>query len=109
MRLRGQLWSRAAATAVLCLLTGTAVVLHQQSDNESANGAGSQSVADEHAKHVMAKAVPVAVTTAAPLPRTGWTITGDTAASGFAATSAIDGNTATAWKSTTTAMPHYLT
>ncbi|GIM89382.1 hypothetical protein Ato02nite_011750 [Paractinoplanes toevensis] len=109
MRLRGQYWSRAAATAVLCLITGTAMVLHQ-ADSNSENGAGSQSVTDEHAKHVMVKPVPVAVTAAAPLPRTGWTAAADTAASGFAAGNALDNSTSTAWKSSTTvAMPHYIT
>ncbi|WP_239117578.1 discoidin domain-containing protein [Paractinoplanes ferrugineus] len=57
----------------------------------------------------MPRAVPVAVTTAAPLPRTGWTVAADTATSGFEAAKALDDNTATAWKSTDTAMPHTIT
>ncbi|WP_239132017.1 discoidin domain-containing protein [Paractinoplanes durhamensis] len=80
------------------------MVLHEQERSESA-----PPVADEHARHVMPRAIPVAVTTGAPLPKIGWTATADTAASGFAAGSAIDDQTATAWKSTTTAMPHQIT
>jgi galactose oxidase len=97
-------WSRAAATAVLCLAAGTAVALHAETP-----GASRANAADEHAKHVMPRAVPVAVTTAAPLPRAGWTVAGDSAASGFEAAKALDDNTATAWKSADTAMPHTIT
>ena len=62
---------RAAATAVLCVLIGSAVALHERNDENS--------FADPHAAHVMPSAVPVAVTTAAPLPRTGWVVTADDA------------------------------
>src|SRR5262245_45838088 len=99
MRVRARL----SASAVLFLMTGVAVALHHPSAGAPA------AAADAHAKHVMPRAVPVAVTTAAPLPRTGWTAAADTAASGFDAAKALDDNTATAWKSTTTAMPHTIT
>ena len=92
MRLRDHHWSRAAAPAVLLLLTGSAIVLHQQADTDP----GSQSASDEHAKHVMPQAIPAAVSSPSPLPRTAWTVTADTAASGFGAALAIDDNTATA-------------
>jgi galactose oxidase len=55
----------------------------------------------------MPQAVPVAVTTAAPLPRTGWTATADSAQS--AAANALDGSGTTGWKTAATAMPHYIT
>jgi galactose oxidase len=53
----------------------------------------------------MPRAVPVAVTTAAPLPRTGWTVTAD---SGTAA-NVLDGDPDTTWRTAATALPHILT
>src|SRR5690348_4870534 len=88
MHMRAQHWTRAAATAVLCVLTGTAVVLHQQAGSDSAKGA-EPVTADPHAGHIMPEAVPVAVTTAAPLPRAGWTASADSADS--AAEKVLDG------------------
>jgi galactose oxidase len=86
---------------VLCLLGGTAIVLHHTTVANSA------AAGDPHAAHIMPSAVPVAVTTAAPLPRTGWTATADntTATAG----AVLDGDPATVWRTTTAALPHYLT
>ncbi|MCU7722172.1 discoidin domain-containing protein [Actinoplanes sp. KI2] len=106
MRMRGHHWSRVAATSVLSLLTAAAVILHQQAGSDSAKGV-QPATADPHAGHIMPEAVPVAVTTAAPLPRTGWTITADSEAS--AAERVLDGNAGTSWKSGSGAMPHSIT
>ncbi|MFI5893162.1 discoidin domain-containing protein [Actinoplanes sp. NPDC051513] len=97
MHLRGHHWSRAAATAVLCVLTGTAVVLHQQQSGSAESP--TTGAADPHTGHIMpeAEAVPVAVTTAAPLPRTGWTASDPTAES--SAANVLDGNANSSWKS----------
>ncbi|MFC7276678.1 discoidin domain-containing protein [Paractinoplanes rhizophilus] len=98
MHLRGHHWSRAAATAVLCVLTGTAVVLHQQQSG-SAEAPPTGAADGPHAGHIRpeAEAVPVAVTTAAPLPRTGWTATDPTAQS--PASNVLDNDPDTSWKS----------
>jgi len=106
MHMRGHHWTRAAATAVLCLLTGTAVVLHQQAGSDSARGA-EPAAADPHAGHIVPDAVPAAVTTAAPLPRTGWTASADSADD--AASRVLDGNANTSWKSGSGALPHSIT
>ncbi|MFF5295191.1 discoidin domain-containing protein [Paractinoplanes globisporus] len=109
MHLRGHHWSRAAATAALCLLTGTAVVLHQQASTGSAPKA-EPATGTPHAGHIMPEAVPVAVTTAAPLPRTGWTATADsTADSSHSADQVLDGESTSSWKSGGGAMPHSIT
>ena len=50
---------------IMCLLIGTAVALHQD-DN-----ATPPTAADRHGSHVLPQAIPVAVTTPAPLPRGG--------------------------------------
>ncbi|WP_433372314.1 discoidin domain-containing protein [Actinoplanes sp. CA-142083] len=98
MHLRGHHWSRAAATAVLCVLTGTAVVLHQQHSG-SAGAPATGAAADPHLGHIMpeAEAVPVAVTTAAPLPRSGWTATDASAQS--PASNVLDNDPDSSWKS----------
>ncbi|WP_030440774.1 discoidin domain-containing protein [Actinoplanes subtropicus] len=106
MHMRGHHWTRAAATAVLCVLTGTAVILHHQAGNDSATAA-EPVTADPHAGHIMPEAVPVAVTTAAPLPRTGWTATADSADA--AASRVLDGDAQTSWKSGSGALPHSIT
>jgi len=106
MRMRGHHWTRAAATAVLCVLTATAVVLHQESGSGSAKGA-QPATTDPHAGHIMPEAVPVAVTTAAPLPRSGWTASADSEAS--PASRVLDGNGGTSWKSDSGSMPHSIT
>ena len=89
-------WSRGLAVVALCALTGSAVLLHQSSP---------RTPVDPHAGHIMPTVVPVAVTTAAPLPRTGWTATAD---SGTAA-NVLDGDPATTWRTDATALPHTLT
>jgi galactose oxidase len=101
MRGGNKWWSRAAATAIMCLLVGSAVALHGRPSGPSA------APVDPHAGHVMPQAVPVAVTQAAPLPRTGWTVTADDAQA--SAASVLDGNAATFWKTAATALPHTLT
>src|SRR4051812_7364244 len=106
MHMRGHHWSRIAATSALSLLTAAAVILHQQADSDSAKGI-QPATADPHAGHIMPEAVPVAVTTAAPLPRTGWTASADSAAS--AADRVLDGNAGTSWKSESGSMPHSIT
>ena len=83
---------------MLCLLGGAAVVLHQTSVVKST---------DAHGAHVMPSAVPVAVTTGAPLPRIGWTATADNTTA--SAANVLDGDPATVWRTTTAALPHYLT
>ena len=96
------LWSRGAATLIMCAFTGAAVILHQ-------NGAEPATAADPHAAHIMPRAVPVAVTTPAPLPRTGWSVTADSSAGSTVAGNAIDNNPATTWRTAATALPHTLT
>ncbi len=90
------------ATALLSLLTGTAIALHHPDA-----GADPTPVEGPHAGHILPGAVPVAVTTAAPLPRTGWTATADNTAA--TANNVLDGNPATVWRTTKAALPHYLT
>src|SRR4051794_12658843 len=109
MQLRGHHWSRAAATAVLCLLPGPAVVLHQNDTGSAADPATGITDADAHAGHILpdAEAVPVAVTTAAPLPRAGWTVTADSAQS--PAANVLDNDPDTSWKSEAGGMPHSIT
>jgi galactose oxidase len=85
----------------MCVLVGSAVVLHERPSARSA------APVDPHAGHVMPQAVPVAVTQAAPLPRTGWTVTADDAQA--SAATVLDGNAATFWKTAATALPHTLT
>ena len=98
----GRWWVRTAAMAVLCLLIGTAVALHRQAS------APPPDPADSHAGHLLLPAfVPVAVTTAAPLPRTGWTVTADDAQA--SASAVLDGDPGTVWRTAATAMPHWIT
>ncbi len=87
---------------MMSLLAGTAVALHHWSAPVESAAAG-----DPHAGHVIPRVVPVAVTTAAPLPRTGWTATADDAAA--AAPNVLDGDVTTFWRTTASALPHYLT
>ncbi len=54
----------------------------------------------------MPAAVPVAVTTAAPLPRTGWTVTADNAQANAARV--LDGDPGTVWRTDAVALPHFL-
>jgi galactose oxidase len=86
------------AAIVLCILTGTAVILHQWPGS-----------ADPHAGHVMPTAIPAAVTIPVPLPRTGWTVTVDSAADSAPAADALDGDPDTVWRTDATALPHTLT
>ncbi|WP_328473592.1 discoidin domain-containing protein [Actinoplanes sp. NBC_00393] len=88
-------WS---ATLVLSLFIGVAVAVHEPTPDAPA--------ADPHAGHIMPKAVPVAVTTPMPLPRTGWVVTADNGQASAAAV--LDGDAATAWNSGATALPHRL-
>src|SRR3954471_23583225 len=99
--MKTKLWSRGAATLIMCLATGAAVVLRA--------GPGEPAAPDPHAGHIMPRAVPVAVTTPAPLPRTGWTVTADSAAGTTVAANAIDDNPSTTWRTAATALPHTLT
>ena len=103
MRGRNTWRPRMAATAVMSVLVGAAIVLHQQQTPDDV----AASASDPHAGHIMPRAIPVAVTQAAPLPRTGWTATADT--SGSAAAKVLDGDASSVWRTTATAMPHYLT
>ena len=97
-----KLWSRGAATLIMCLGTGAVVALRA--------GTGEPAAArDPHAAHVMPRAVPVAVTTPAPLPRTGWSVTADSSAGTATAGQAIDNDPATMWRTAATALPHALT
>ncbi len=98
----GKWWSRAAATTVLCLLVGAAVALHQ-----SQPAPPTAVAVDPSAGHVMPRAIEVAVTQPAPLPRAGWTVVADSAQA--SATKIFDGKAATVWKSAATALPHTLT
>ena len=97
-----RLWSRGAATLIMCVFTGAAVILHQ-------NGGEPAAAFDPHAAHIMPRAIPVAVTTPAPLPRTGWSVTADSSAGSTVAGNAIDNNPATTWRTAATALPHTLT
>ncbi len=97
-----KLWSRGAATLIMCAFTGAAVVLH----GDDADPAGAR---DPHAAHVMPRAVPVAVTTPAPLPRAGWSVVADSSAGTTTAGNAIDNDPATVWRTAATALPHTLT
>ncbi|WIM98990.1 discoidin domain-containing protein [Actinoplanes oblitus] len=90
-----------AATLVMCLIAGIAVALHRPGP------AGPPATPDPHAGHIMPRAVPVAVTTPLPLPRTGWVVTADSGQS--TAARVLDGDSATAWLSGTGALPHRLT
>src|SRR4051812_45880745 len=85
----------------MCVLVGSAIALHEQSPDATA------AAADPHAGHVMPKAVPVAVTQAAPLPATGWTITADS--NSAQAANVLDGDATTLWRTAATALPHLLT
>jgi galactose oxidase len=85
----------------MSLLVATAIALHQQSSGTAA------AATDPHAGHILPKAIPVAVTQAAPLPTTGWTITADNNTA--TAANVLDGKTATLWRTTATALPHMLT
>ena len=80
------------------------MVIHQQ----PSGSAGAPTTDDPHAGHIMppAEAVPVAVTTAAPLPRSGWTMTADSADS--PAANALDDDPDTSWKSGA-GETHYIT
>ena len=97
-----RLWSRGAATLIMCLFTGAAVVLRADAGEPAA-------APDPHAAHVMPRAVPIAVTTAAPLPRTGWSVTADSSAGTSTAGNAIDNDPATTWHTAATALPNTLT
>jgi galactose oxidase len=96
-----KVWSRGAATLMMCVFTGAAVVLHRTDDPVAAR--------DPHAAHIMPRAVPVAVTAPAPLPRAGWSVTADSSAGSTVAGNAIDNNPATTWRTAATALPHTLT
>lgn len=85
----------------MCAFTGAAVILHQ-------NGSDPAAAVDPHAAHIMPRAVPVAVVTPAPLPRTGWSVTVDSSAGSTPGGNAIDNNPATTWRSAATALPHVL-
>ncbi|GAA3346326.1 hypothetical protein GCM10020358_56880 [Amorphoplanes nipponensis] len=98
--MREELWSRGGATLILCLGVGAAVVLHAD---------GGDPARDPHAAHVLPRAVPVAVTTPAPLPRTGWSVTADSSAATTPAGNALDNDPATTWRTAATALPHTLT
>jgi galactose oxidase len=98
--MRVTLWSRVAATLVMLLFTGAALVLHQVKGN----------AVDPHAGHIMPKAIPAAVTTPAPLPQTGWKSTVDSSANTAQnGPKSIDDEPATQWRSGTGALPHTLT
>jgi galactose oxidase len=87
----------------MLIFTGAAVILHRGAEGPAA-------AVDPHAGHIMPKAVPVAVTTPAPLPRGGWTITADSSNStANNAAKAIDNDPATTWRTAATALPHTLT
>src|SRR3954471_15992322 len=86
------------AVLLLSTVTGTAVMLHEQSD---------AATTDPHAAHVMPAAIPAAVTIPVPLPRTAWTVTADSA--GEPAAEALDGDPDSVWRSTATDLPHTLT
>jgi galactose oxidase len=86
---------------LMCALIGTAVVLHHTPENAAA--------ADPHAGHIMPRAVPVAVSTPAPLPRTGWSVAADSAAGTTVAANVLDGDPATTWRTAAAALPHTLT
>ncbi len=98
-----KLWSRGAATLIMCVFTGAAVVLRADTGDPAA-------ARDPHAAHIMPRAVPVAVTTPAPLPRTGWSVTADSSAGAATdAGKAVDNDPSTAWRTAATALPHTLT
>src|SRR5919112_583456 len=96
---RGKWWARGSATTIMLVLTGSAVVLHRAPPPAS----------DPHAGHIMPRAVPAAVATPAPLPRTGWTVTADSAGATTVAANVLDGDPATTWRTPATALPHTLT
>jgi galactose oxidase len=83
----------------MLVLTGSAVALHH----------GPAPAPDPHAGHIMPRAVPAAVATPAPLPRTGWTVTADSAGATTVAANVLDGDPATTWRTAATALPHTLT
>ena len=93
---RARKTERWLASGLLCLVTGAVVLLHHDT---------AQTPLDSHAGHVMPGVVPVAVTTAAPLPRKGWTVAAD---SGTAA-NVLDDSPATVWRTDETALPHAIT
>lgn len=99
MRAIGKGWSRLAAATVLTVLIGLAVALHRP--------AGPPVAGDGHPGHAAPVLVPAAVSTAAPLPRTGWTVTADDAQA--SAPGVLDGDPATAWRTTGGALPHWIT
>ncbi|GAA4602481.1 hypothetical protein GCM10023107_60500 [Actinoplanes octamycinicus] len=82
----------------MCLFAGVAVAVHRPAP------AAPPAPPDPHAGHIMPRAVPVAVTTPLPLPRTGWVATADSGQS--TAARVLDGDTTTAWLSGTGALPH---
>jgi galactose oxidase len=103
MRGMSRSWPRAAATLVLCLLVGTAIVLHER----STTGATQAATDESHARHIMPETVPVAVAVPAPLPRNGWTVTADDAQD--TAARVLDGNPDTIWRTASTSFPHQIT
>jgi galactose oxidase len=94
----GRWWSRLAAATVLTLLVGLAVALHRP--------APPPSTGDGHSGHAAPVLVPVAVSTAAPLPRTGWTVTADDAQE--PAADVLDGDPATSWLAAGGTPPHWI-
>jgi galactose oxidase len=96
---RGRWWARASATAIMLVLAGSAVVLHREP----------VPAPDPHAGHIMPRFVPAAVATPAPLPRTGWTVSADSAGATTVAANVLDGDTDTTWRTAATALPHTIT
>src|SRR4051794_6523845 len=91
-------WSRLAAAMVLTVLVALAVALHRPATPPPAG--------DDHAGHAAPAIVPAAVSTAAPLPRTGWTATADDGQA--SAAGVLDGDPATSWQTTGGAAPHWI-
>src|SRR5690242_15577586 len=96
---RGRWWARASATTIMLVLAGSAVVLHREP----------APAPDPHAGHIMPRFVPAAVATPAPLPRTGWTVSADSAGATTVAANVLDGDTDTTWRTEATALPHTIT
>jgi galactose oxidase len=96
-----KLWSRGAATLIMCAVTGAAVVLNRADDPAVPR--------DPHAAHVMPRAVPVAVMAPGPLPRANWSVTADSSPADTPAGNAIDNNPGTMWRTAATALPHTFT
>ena len=95
-------FDRLLAITLMGALTGAAVALHQPPGTATTSS-------DPHAGHIIAKAIPAAVTTPAPLPRGGWTVAADSAGGSTPAANVLDGDAATTWRTAATALPHTLT